>query len=55
MPEYTNPTKAATGEYTYTFDKWTPELEAVTKDATYQASYKAKNSCKERILQSNMA
>lgn len=42
MPEYgENPTKAATDEYTYTFDKWTPELEAVTKDATYQASYKA--------------
>ena len=48
MPEYgENPTKAATDEYTYTFDKWTPELEAVTKDATYQASYKAeKNSYK---------
>ena len=42
MPKYgENPTKAATDEYTYTFDKWTPELEAVTKDATYQASYKA--------------
>lgn len=42
MPEYgENPTKTATDEYTYTFDKWTPELEAVTKDATYQASYKA--------------
>ena len=48
MPSYgANPTKAATDEYTYTFDKWTPELEAVTKDATYQASYKAeKNSYK---------
>ena len=41
MPQFegVEPTKAATDEYTYTFDKWTPELEAVTKDATYQATY----------------
>ncbi|MBR3073806.1 T9SS type A sorting domain-containing protein [Fibrobacter sp.] len=42
-PKYTGstPTKKASVDSTFTFDKWSPAVAAVTKDAEYKATYKS--------------
>ena len=45
VPTHADATKAATAEYTYTFDAWDPAPVAVTGDAAYQATFtSSKNS-----------
>ena len=42
MPTHTNPTKPATAQYTYVFDRWDKEIAKVTGDATYTATFTEK-------------
>ncbi len=45
MPVYNGaiPTKASDETYKYIFDKWTPNITAAVADATYKATFKAKD------------
>jgi hypothetical protein len=44
VPTHEDPTKAATAEYTYKFEGWTPSIALVTGDAIYKATFSAKKN-----------
>jgi len=44
VPTHADPSKAATAEYTYTFAGWSPDVVAVTGEATYKATYTAEKN-----------
>ena len=50
-----DPTKAPTAEYTYTFAGWSPELESVTKDVVYTAEYTAEKKIRYLVTEGNGA
>lgn len=39
LPEHSDPPLISTPEYTYKFDKWSPDLVVATENATYTATY----------------
>lgn len=39
VPTHSNPTKASTSQYAYTFKGWTPTIVPATGNATYKATY----------------
>ena len=51
MPEYNGmtPTKPSTNEYDYTFSGWSPELQAVSGEASYYATYTANRKAQYTI------
>ena len=51
MPEYngTTPTKPSTNEYDYTFSGWSPELQTVSGEASYYATYTANRKAQYTI------
>ena len=44
MPSCAVPTKAATAQYSYSFNGWNPAVVSVSGDATYTASYRAETN-----------